>query len=75
MSLAVQRSAHQPWVDAMAAALRQRERGAYVGFLRDEGEARVRDAYPGATWERLVAVKRRYDPENVFHLNHNIPPG
>ena len=30
--------------------------------------------YPGATWERLREVKRRYDPENLFHLNHNIPP-
>ncbi len=30
--------------------------------------------YPGATCERLREVKRRYDPENLFHLNHNIPP-
>ena len=48
--------------------------GAYVGFLGDEGEARVRAAYPGATWDRLAAVKRRYDPENVFRLNQNVPP-
>ena len=66
---------HEPWVDALSAALRKGDDGAYVGFLRDEGEARVRAAYPGATWERLVAVKRRYDPDNVFRLNHNIPPG
>jgi FAD/FMN-containing dehydrogenase len=66
---------HEPWVDAFAAALRQGDDGAYVGFLRDEGEAGVRAAYPAATWERLVAVKKRYDPGNVFRLNHNIPPG
>ena len=66
---------HEPWVDALSAALRKGDDGAYVGFLRDEGEARVRAAYPGATWERLVAVKKRYDPGNVFRLNHNIPPG
>jgi FAD/FMN-containing dehydrogenase len=34
----------------------------------------VRDAYPGATWNRLVDIKRRYDPTNVFRLNHNVPP-
>lgn len=34
---------------------------------------RVREAYPGAVWDRL-AVKSRYDPDNLFRLNHNIPP-
>jgi FAD/FMN-containing dehydrogenase len=34
----------------------------------------VRAAYPGATWERLVAVKRQYDPGNLFRLNQNVPP-
>jgi FAD/FMN-containing dehydrogenase len=34
----------------------------------------VRDAYPGATWNRLVAVKRRYDPTNLFRLNQNVTP-
>jgi hypothetical protein len=47
---------------------------AYVNFLGDEGPARVRAAYPGATWDRLRAVKRRHDPRNVFRVNHNIPP-
>ena len=65
---------HEPWVDALSAALRKGDDGAYVGFLRDEGEARVRAAYPGATWERLRAVKRRYDPGNLFRSNQNVPP-
>ena len=47
---------------------------AYVNFLSDEGADRVRDAYPPAVWSRLVEAKRRYDPENVFRLNQNIPP-
>jgi FAD/FMN-containing dehydrogenase len=65
---------HEPWVTAFAAALRQGDGGAYVGFLGDEGEARVREAYPGATWDRLAAIKSRYDPTNLFRLNQNIPP-
>jgi FAD/FMN-containing dehydrogenase len=48
--------------------------GAYVNFLGDEGGARVRDAYPGLTWDRLAAIKARYDPTNLFRLNQNIPP-
>jgi FAD/FMN-containing dehydrogenase len=63
---------HESWVSGFAEALRQRDPGAYVGFLEDEGETRVREAYPGPTWERLAAIKKRYDPSNLFHLNHNI---
>ncbi|MGZ8565461.1 MAG: BBE domain-containing protein, partial [Actinomycetota bacterium] len=48
---------------------------AYVNFLGDEGVGRVREAYPGPTWDRLAAVKRRYDPTNLFRLNQNVPPG
>lgn len=47
---------------------------AYVNFMSDEGADRVRDAYPPSVWSRLVEAKRRYDPENVFRLNQNIPP-
>jgi FAD/FMN-containing dehydrogenase len=64
----------QRWVEEFAAALRQADQGAYVGFLGDEGQTRVHQAYPGATWKRLVAVKARYDPTNLFRLNQNIPP-
>jgi FAD/FMN-containing dehydrogenase len=62
------------WVDEFAADLRQGEDGAYVNFLADEGADRVRAAYPGSTWDRLVAVKATYDPDNLFRLNQNIPP-
>jgi hypothetical protein len=62
------------WVEGLAGALRQDDRGAYVNFLADEGTERIRDAYPGATWDRLTEIKARYDPTNVFRLNQNIPP-
>jgi FAD/FMN-containing dehydrogenase len=68
------KAVREAWVAGFTAALRQGESGAYVGFLGDEGEARVREAYPGPTWDRLVATKRRYDPTNLFRLNQNIPP-
>ncbi len=47
--------------------------GAYVNFLMDEGRERVRAAYRG-NYDRLAAIKRRYDPDNAFHLNQNILP-
>jgi FAD/FMN-containing dehydrogenase len=61
-------------VTETAAALRQADAGAYVNFLGDDGTERVRAAYPGCTWERLAAIKRRYDPGNLFRLNQNVPP-
>jgi FAD/FMN-containing dehydrogenase len=68
------RPVREAWLTDFAAALRQRDDGAYVNFLVDEGEERVRAAYPGSTWDRLRAVKGRYDPTNLFRLNQNIPP-
>jgi FAD/FMN-containing dehydrogenase len=65
---------HDAWVTAFAAALDRGDAGVYVNFLGDEGEARVHDAYPGPTWDRLASIKRRYDPTNLFRLNQNIPP-
>jgi FAD/FMN-containing dehydrogenase len=65
---------HRAWAENAAAALRRGEDAAYVNFLGDEGLERVRAAYPGATWDRLTEVKRRYDPENVFRLNQNVTP-
>jgi hypothetical protein len=68
------RAVREAWVADFAAALRQGDGGAYVNFLGDEGQARVRQAYSGTTWERLAAIKARYDPTNLFRLNQNISP-
>ena len=65
---------HEAWADGVAAELDRGQAGAYVGFLGDEGEERVREAYPGPTWDRLAAIKRRYDPTNLFRLNQNVAP-
>jgi Berberine and berberine like len=48
--------------------------GAYINFLSAEGEERVRAAYGAQKFDRLRALKDRYDPTNLFHLNQNIPP-
>jgi FAD/FMN-containing dehydrogenase len=69
-----QAASYEPWVTEFAAALRQSDTGRYVNFLGDEGNAAIHAAYPGATWERLRAIKARYDPTNLFRLNQNIPP-
>jgi FAD/FMN-containing dehydrogenase len=66
------RAMRDAWARDFAAALDQGKRAAYVNFLGDEGRARVRDAYPGSTWDRLAAIKARYDPTNLFRVNHNI---
>jgi FAD/FMN-containing dehydrogenase len=47
---------------------------AYVNFLGLEGGEGLRAAYPGSTWDRLRQIKAKYDPENLFRLNQNIPP-
>ena len=69
-----EKATHEAWVEDFAAALQQADQGAYVNFLSNEGEARVRAAYPGGTWDRLRAIKARYDPDNLFRLNQNIAP-
>ena len=48
--------------------------GVYVNFLAEEGEQRVHEAYPPATYARLAALKNRFDPTNFFHMNQNIKP-
>jgi FAD/FMN-containing dehydrogenase len=65
---------HVDWVTAFEAALDQGDPSVYVNFVGEEGVARVREAYPGPTWDRLAAIKSRYDPANLFRLNQNIPP-
>ncbi|HJS18669.1 MAG TPA: FAD-binding oxidoreductase [Anaerolineales bacterium] len=69
-----EKDVHEAWVSDFAEALLQGDHGAYVNFLGNEGMDRIRAAYPGSTWDRLVSIKTRYDPDNLFHLNQNIPP-
>jgi len=69
-----ERETHEAWVAGLSSALPSGDNGAYVGFLGDEGPEGVRGAYPATTWNRLAAVKATYDHDNVFRLNHNIPP-
>jgi FAD/FMN-containing dehydrogenase len=67
---------HVPWIRGFVEAMRQGDDdAAYVNFLGDEGDDRIRAAYPGTTWDRLREIKARYDPTNLFRLNQNIPPG
>ncbi|WP_116952970.1 FAD-binding oxidoreductase [Jiangella endophytica] len=64
----------EQWVLDTAAVAENGGSGAYVNFLADDGAQRAREAYPGATWERLTQLKRQYDPGNLFRRNVNIPP-
>jgi FAD/FMN-containing dehydrogenase len=66
--------ANMRWVRDYYAALAPHSRaGGYTNFASADDQERVRDNY-GSGYNRLVQVKRRYDPSNLFHLNHNIPP-
>ncbi len=62
------------WAGKVAAELNPKWGAGYVNFIFDEGPDRIRAAYPGKTWDRLREIKKRYDPENLFRLNQNIPP-
>lgn len=66
--------AHEAWIAKFAAVLQQGDKGAYVNFLGEDGAERIRAAYPGSTYDRLAAIKARYDPSNLFRLNQNIAP-
>ena len=63
------------WARDLIKALEPHTVGTYLNFpgLLEEGEAQLRAAF-GANYDRLVQVKTRWDPDNVFRLNHNIPP-
>jgi FAD/FMN-containing dehydrogenase len=66
---------HRDWCRAGWEALRPWSAGGgYVNHLGEEGPRRVREAYGPDTWQRLVALKQSWDPDNVFALNQNIPP-
>ncbi|MFI9508929.1 FAD-binding oxidoreductase [Nocardia sp. NPDC052566] len=68
-------AAHHDWTRTTWESLRPWSAGGgYINHLCDEGPGRVREAYGEPAWQRLVALKRKFDPDNVFHLNQNIPP-
>jgi hypothetical protein len=63
------------WVRRLWGALKPFTSGAYVNYeMSDEGEDRLRHAYGPEKHKRLVALKNKYDPENLFRLNQNIVP-
>jgi FAD/FMN-containing dehydrogenase len=69
------RESHVRWTRETFAALEPFAGGrAYVNFLADEGQDRVRAAYGEERYARLVELKREYDPDNVFRLNQNVDP-
>ena len=62
------------WVRNFWSALEPYHTSVYVNFLMEEGEERIRQAYGAEKYDRLKALKRRYDPDNFFRLNQNIGP-
>jgi len=62
------------WARGLWAALQPHHQNVYVNFLMEEGEDRIREAYGATKYDRLKALKRKYDPDNFFRLNQNIPP-
>jgi FAD/FMN-containing dehydrogenase len=63
------------WARGLWEALAPYHTSVYVNFLMDEGEDGIRRAYGPDKYERLKALKKTYDPHNLFRLNQNIPPG
>ena len=62
------------WVKDYHAALEPHSsRGAYVNFMAEDDQGRIKESYRG-NYDRLVSIKRKYDPENLFHINQNIKP-
>ncbi|WP_433508157.1 BBE domain-containing protein [Pseudonocardia halophobica] len=59
--------------DFVGATARFASGGVYVNYLGEEGSGRIRSAF-GSNFDRLSAVKQKYDPENAFRLNQNIEP-
>ena len=59
--------------DYYAAAAPHSEPGGYINFMQDDDQGRIQDNYLG-NYPRLVDIKRKYDPDNLFHGNQNIKP-
>jgi hypothetical protein len=62
------------WARGLWTALQPHHQNVYVNFLMEEGEDRIREAYGPTKYDRLKALKRKYDASNFFQLNQNIPP-
>jgi FAD/FMN-containing dehydrogenase len=65
---------HEGWTSSLWETLRPEGHGVYVNFLENEGEQRIREAYPARTFERLQTIKSAYDPKNLFRFNQNVLP-
>lgn len=69
-----QNTANIRWVrDYYEATAPQSEKGGYINFMSEDDQGRIKDNYKG-NYQRLVDVKRKYDPDNLFHVNQNIKP-
>jgi FAD/FMN-containing dehydrogenase len=69
-----QNKANIKWVrDYYDATSPESESGGYINFMSDDDQGRIKDNYKG-NYKRLVDVKRKYDPDNLFHVNQNIKP-
>ena len=62
------------WARDFSTAVQPFSSGVYVNFLGDEGEERAKAAYGATKYERLVALKNKYDSTNFFRVNQNIKP-
>jgi len=65
---------HLRWTEDLGSAMRSYSAGVYINQIGDEGTERVREGYSPAAWLRLRQLKAKYDPSNIFRMNHNIPP-
>jgi FAD/FMN-containing dehydrogenase len=66
--------AHVAWARALAEDLEEHStEGVYLNYISDHEEDRIRSTF-GPKYDRLVALKNRYDPNNMFRLNQNIRP-
>jgi FAD/FMN-containing dehydrogenase len=66
--------AEREWARAYWSELEPHHTSVYVNFLMEEGEDRIRQAYGAEKYARLKALKRTYDPANLFRLNQNLRP-
>jgi FAD/FMN-containing dehydrogenase len=67
-------SQQKAWAERTYGDINGSADGVYVNFIGVEEDARVKSAYPPATYARLAEVKREYDPNNIFQFNKNIRP-